>query len=506
MSITTTYLPPYIQHYIEEFDSVNASTGQSVQVLTWQSSEFIAEVRGSLYHYKLIEDLFEIYSPLVRPVKESTTVTNVHVEFFLSQIIEMDEKKQTLKINAWLTLRWIDEYLTWNTTDYGGIENIKLPSDIMWMPDVVLYDNADDKYINFLRDKIAVVYHNGDVMWASPVIMISHCMIDVTYFPFDNQQCRLKFGPWQHEGTEVNVTGGGDKSVFISDGEWDMTGVETINNIQYYPDAPGIPYTDVTYYIHLRRRSLYYVFNLIMPCGLISAVTILTFFLPPESGEKISLAITVLLSLTVFLLLVAETMPPSSVVPVIGQYYASTMVTVTLSLAMSVAVLNVHYRSPEGSQMPKWLKKLVFGRVGRCFGIDSSEIKKARAKLPRKDVFGMSHKLNVEAGICNIVRRLEGSDSPIFGRSSQNGSVRSGTKRKERTNAPTLCEENPILHHLLAEFRRVSTYYEWKNKAEELQNEWRLCAMMLDRIFVIVYFCGSLSTILIICIQLQYQS
>lgn len=48
-------------------------------------------------------------------------------------------------------------------------------------------------------------------------------------------------------------------------------------------------------------------------------VALLSFFLPPESGEKISLGITVLLSLTVFLLLVAETMPPTSAVPVVGK-------------------------------------------------------------------------------------------------------------------------------------------------------------------------------------------
>ncbi|XP_070540326.1 neuronal acetylcholine receptor subunit alpha-10-like [Ptychodera flava] len=459
----------------------------------------MSDVLCSIYHYRLLDELLKDYSYLVRPVKDPTTVTNVHLEFFLAQVIEMDEKKQTLKINAWLTLRWVDEYLQWNSTAHGGVYNLKIPSEQIWMPDVVLYDNADDHYYNFMKGKIAVVYNDGEIMWASPVILHSHCQIDVTYFPFDKQECRLKFGPWQHEGTEVNVTGGGDQSVFTSDGEWDMTGVTTKNNVEFYPDAPGIPYTDVTFYIHLKRRSLYYVFNLIMPCGLISGVTLLTFLLPPESGEKISLAITVLLSLTVFLLLVAETMPPASVVPVIGQYYAGTMVTVTLSLAMSVAVLKIHYKSPEGNPMPTWLKRIIHGRVGRFFGISKVE-KKPKAKSNGME---LSHKVNMtlDGSICNIVRRMDGNDSPIFGR-KPNGNVRSG-KPKPATLGPH--EDCPVMHHLLAEFRRVSSFYDWKNRHEHAQNEWRLCAILLDRIFMIIYLLCCLSTVLIICIQLDYS-
>ena len=58
---------------------------------------------------------------------------------------------------------------------------------------------------------------------------------------------------------------------------------------------------------------------MMFPCILTSAVAALTFMLPVESGEKISLEITVLLSLAVFMLVVSESMPPSSDnLPIIG--------------------------------------------------------------------------------------------------------------------------------------------------------------------------------------------
>ncbi|GFU22160.1 acetylcholine receptor subunit alpha-type acr-16 [Nephila pilipes] len=49
------------------------------------------------------------------------------------------------------------------------------------------------------------------------------------------------------------------------------------------------PYVDITFCIHIRRRTLYYGFNLIIPCVLISSMALLGFTLPPDSGEKLTL-------------------------------------------------------------------------------------------------------------------------------------------------------------------------------------------------------------------------
>lgn len=57
---------------------------------------------------------------------------------------------------------------------------------------------------------------------------------------------------------------------------------------QYYPCCPE-PYVDITFSIEIRRRTLYYFFNLIVPCVLIASMAVLGFTLPPESGEKLSL-------------------------------------------------------------------------------------------------------------------------------------------------------------------------------------------------------------------------
>ena len=65
---------------------------------------------------------------------------------------------------------------------------------------------------------------------------------------------------------------------------------------------------------------MYYEFNLILPAGMIAGIAMLDFLLPCESGEKISLAITVLLSLCVNMLFVSNLMPATSLnIPILGQ-------------------------------------------------------------------------------------------------------------------------------------------------------------------------------------------
>jgi Neurotransmitter-gated ion-channel transmembrane region len=69
------------------------------------------------------------------------------------------------------------------------------------------------------------------------------------------------------------------------------------------------------------------------------------FYIPANSGEKITMGITILNSLNIFLLLVAEINPPTSLaIPLIGKYLLFTMVLVTCSIIVTVFVLNIHFR------------------------------------------------------------------------------------------------------------------------------------------------------------------
>lgn len=49
----------------------------------------------------------------------------------------------------------------------------------------------------------AKLHFNGLVVWVPPAIYKSSCLIDVEYFPFDEQTCVMKFGSWTYDGFQV---------------------------------------------------------------------------------------------------------------------------------------------------------------------------------------------------------------------------------------------------------------------------------------------------------------
>jgi len=77
----------------------------------------------------------------------------------------------------------------------------------------------------------------------------------------------------------------------------------------------------VLFTLYLTRRSTFYLMNIILPCTLLSVLMLLVFCVPPDAGEKISVGISVLLAFTVFLLMLADSVPRTSLdVPILGQF------------------------------------------------------------------------------------------------------------------------------------------------------------------------------------------
>lgn len=87
-------------------------------------------------------------------------------------------------------------------------------------------------------------------------------------------------------------------------------------------------------------------------------------------SEKVTLCISILLSLTLFFLLLAEIIPPTSMaIPLIGKYILFTMVLVTLSICVTVMVLNVHHRSPLSHEMPDWIRLYLLYYLPKLLGM-----------------------------------------------------------------------------------------------------------------------------------------
>lgn len=108
----------------------------------------------------------------------------------------------------------------------------------------------------------------------------------------------------------------------------------------------------------------------------------LVFYLPSDSCEKVTLSISSLVSLTVFFLLLAEIIPPTSLaVPLLGKYLLFTMLLITLSICCTVGILNIHFRSLNTHVMQPWVRRFFIETLPKYLCMHRPTIKDLQKEL-----------------------------------------------------------------------------------------------------------------------------
>lgn len=65
--------------------------------------------------------------------------------------------------------------------------------------------SADSTYQTAVINTNVIVQYTGEVVWLSHGIYKSSCEINVEYFPFDSQDCYMKWASWTYDGYQVSV-------------------------------------------------------------------------------------------------------------------------------------------------------------------------------------------------------------------------------------------------------------------------------------------------------------
>ncbi|CAG5131974.1 unnamed protein product, partial [Candidula unifasciata] len=273
---------------------------------------------------RLIKRLLARYSrrgTYSRPLKNFKDKITINYNMQLIQIMGLDEKSQVLTLNVWDRYRWTDMYMTWDPDMYGGVETIRIPSSKIWIPDFKLYNYADFRLAE-RRDALCVIDRNGSVLWMPQAIYKSSCEINVRTFPFDIQTCKLKFGTWTHAGDLVNLmilinetgfeNGSIDMAEYVNSNSWEILWTPAVRNEVNYTCCPGVPYIDLSFTIMIQRRSAFYSYILVLPCILLTSLTLVLFWIPPESPAKLMLGINIFVAFFLLLLLMEGNLPPSA--------------------------------------------------------------------------------------------------------------------------------------------------------------------------------------------------
>ena len=108
--------------------------------------------------------------------------------------------------------------------------------------DVVCAYSAHEAIDSKFRTDVKVM-SNGRCEWKPLGIFISSCAIDIRWFPFDDQRCKMKFGSWTYDSTKLNLTATSastiSNKVYMPSSEWDLVGNRTLRIRDSLPTPIG---------------------------------------------------------------------------------------------------------------------------------------------------------------------------------------------------------------------------------------------------------------------------
>ena len=265
-----------------------------------------------------------------------------------------------------------------------------------------------------------------------------------------------------------------DVKFFKVNGEWNLVSGKGTKIVEYYGCCIE-PYPAITFEITIQRRSLFYINNLVVPCIVLALLTATAFLFPPETGERISLTITILLGMTVFMIVVVDAIPPTSeATPIISTYFSVVMVEISLALLCTCISLNIKHRHPK-VELTGWFRFLLFDVLGPV--------------LSRRSVMAIKQKRNNNMG----TKKLDGFVKGNQVVPEDNKIAITDICQQEVKIAKTVEKEIRV-----AGMDTVTKFIEDSNLEDSRKLEWHVAVNIIDNLFFVVFIMTIIISSLVI--------
>ncbi|KAM6190921.1 LOW QUALITY PROTEIN: 5-hydroxytryptamine receptor 3A-like [Sarcoramphus papa] len=431
-----------------------------------------------LSHYLLAR-----YQKGTRPVRDWRTTTDVAIDLMVYAILSVDEKNQVLTTYIWYRQHWTDEFLRWDPARFDNLTQISLPAESIWVPDILINEFVDvgkSPHVPYVY-----VGHHGEVQNLKPIQVMTACSLDIYNFPFDVQNCSLTFTSWLHHIRDINLSLWRqpelvkfDRSVFMNQGEWELLYV--LSRFQEFSVKSSDSYAEMKFYVVIRRRPLFYTVSLLLPSIFLMVMDIVGFYLPPNSGERVSFKITLLLGYSVFLIIVSDTLPATAVgTPLIGIYFVVCMALLVVSLTETILIVRLVHKQDLQPHVPTWVKRLLLERAAVLLCIRD-----------RKE-FGQSRTQSSD-----ISREVENNDSTAklnhYGCEDPREREAAGGARPVPAFAGQ-AEGTPLMRGVLREITAIRQFLEKREEFRDAAREWLQVGYVLDVLLFRAYLAAVLA-------------
>ncbi|VDI77067.1 Hypothetical predicted protein [Mytilus galloprovincialis] len=271
---------------------------------------FVLEIVVASGSNNIYKDVFQNYAKELVPTWNVPTPLKLSFSAAPSTIVSFTELEEKITLTTSVIVNWTDHRLGWNPTLYNNTYKLTIPPHDIWLPYLYLANSVNDvEPLGQEADFYVLLVADGSVYWTPGGVLDAQCTPDVSKFPFDTQVCLFLFTMWGiHPGdVEFNVHSKvPNLTYFAANSDW------TVIDIFQNASLRGVASSAFVMGISIKRKPIYYVVTVILPTLLFCLMNPLIFCLPVESGERISLGMTILLAYAIFLTIVSASIPAKS--------------------------------------------------------------------------------------------------------------------------------------------------------------------------------------------------
>ena len=304
----------------------------------------------------------------------------------------------------------------------------------------------------------------------------AECSPDMTYFPFDKQNCELTVRTASHNVDKVML--------HVLSSTWDMSGYQESNSWEVNQTTLAVTTvnnkSELVMGIAIKRKPLYFSLFIVLPTLLLSLLSGFVFLLPSGSGERVGFGVTCFLSFIVLLQMIMSMLPQVSSPMSLLCYYVIVMLAFSAILnVVNIILMRLHLNPTEGN-VPRFL--VYFFECLVC-------------KICRRCKKGTSTMVDAETKVDKKIEKTKGVTGDTVGRikfrgmdpnAVKYGSQSNGSPQNNDTNEQS-GDATDKTNHTDTNSQKVSS--EDDTDDFETDIDWPMVGIIFDWFFLLV-FCG----------------
>ena len=228
-----------------------------------------------------------------RTLTNSTLPWNYHFKFHIYDIQEVDDKKQTISLNMYFRIKWMeprlvinDEASDWNELESNSENGMNVAPELLkylWYPDLEILGVEAFSTTNILKKMASLqIYKDRSIKFNARVDTRISCRMTFDRFPFDFHDCPFQISSYYGTKDTVNCT---------SEYEYER---QRQRSLQYLIDVDDLSakhrsysvddrhFTTCGVNILLNRTKVQILFQVYVPTTLLAIVSWVSFTIKPE--------------------------------------------------------------------------------------------------------------------------------------------------------------------------------------------------------------------------------